>query len=219
MTCDDAGILLEMRAHAALADADRPALDAHLAGCAACRALADLVTRVDGALGARARQALAEVDWRRLDRQLDHQRTVMRWFVPAFFVLMGATVTTLLALGRSDRAWLALPFGALWAGLTLAAWRIRGRWLRQWEPSAATGDELLGHYRRWLAERRKDARQGLVTCLVCAGGIPLLGLLHRPESAVEVVALVAAPVVLIPFALHTALVELPRLERERASLE
>lgn len=219
MDCEACGVQIEQRAHGDLPDGDRAALEQHLAHCAGCRSLAALVAEVNGELSARARQALGAIDWRRLDREVALQSFVLRWLIPGFFIGMGLTVTILLARKPPDRDWLALPFAGLWAVLCVAAWRIRGRWLRQWQRGPASGEELLTFYARWLEERMRDTRQGVATCLACGLVIPGLAWLGpAPISLSEHLAFWSAPILLLPAALYLLAVDLPRLKRERRAL-
>lgn len=218
MDCDTYGPHIEQLARGALPEAQRAALEAHLAGCAACRSLAGLAGRVEGELAAHARGALAAVDWRRFERELGRQTLLMRWVIPLVLVGMGTAVTIALARKPADRSWLALPFGGFWTVTVAAGWVLSRRWLRRWLRGAAEGEELLAFYRRWLDERARDTRQGIAACVAFGLGIPALALIAPPGSPAEVAALAAAPVLLLPAAGYLALVELPRLRREEAAL-
>jgi len=65
--CDEFEIAIERWIHGALAPPERPALEAHLAGCERCRAYEAAAREAEAALRAEASAAVADVDWARLD--------------------------------------------------------------------------------------------------------------------------------------------------------
>lgn len=66
--CEDFQIAIEMRLHGALGDAGRAPLEEHLAACERCRAYEAAARGAEANMGAQARDAVAEVDWGRVER-------------------------------------------------------------------------------------------------------------------------------------------------------
>ncbi len=66
--CDEFEVAVDMRTHGALPAVDASLLDAHLRGCASCRAYAQATASVDASLAA-ASQA-APPSWERIERQV-----------------------------------------------------------------------------------------------------------------------------------------------------
>lgn len=66
--CEEFQIAIEMRLHGALGDAGRAPLDEHLATCERCRAYEAAARGAEAIMEAQARDAVAEVDWGRVER-------------------------------------------------------------------------------------------------------------------------------------------------------
>lgn len=131
MTCNELDLLLSLRAAGALEPAEAATVDAHLAGCARCRAEADALARVlDLARlpppSEAERRAAADLPARTVaalrrdrGRQVDLRRS--RWFqVTAAVAVAAAVLLAFLApalLGRSP----SLPPGDAGAGVPVAA--------------------------------------------------------------------------------------------------
>ncbi len=68
MSCEAFEIAVEKRLHGALDEAGAASLDAHLAGCAACRAYEAAARGTEAGMGEQARSAMSGVDWDRVER-------------------------------------------------------------------------------------------------------------------------------------------------------
>jgi hypothetical protein len=66
--CDGFEIAIERRLHGALGESEAPALDAHLAVCARCRAYEAAARGAEAMMAVEAREAIAQVDWARVER-------------------------------------------------------------------------------------------------------------------------------------------------------
>lgn len=67
-SCAEFEILVEKRLHGALGDAERTALEVHLASCETCRAYESAARDAEAAMSLRARAAAASVDWAQVER-------------------------------------------------------------------------------------------------------------------------------------------------------
>ncbi len=66
--CEEFQVDIEKRLHGALGDAGRAALEEHLATCADCRAYEAAARGAEAGMTAQARDAVAGVDWDRVER-------------------------------------------------------------------------------------------------------------------------------------------------------
>jgi uncharacterized membrane protein len=66
--CEEFQVDIEMRLHGALGDAGRAPLEEHLATCAHCRAYEASARGAEAGMTAQAREAVAQVDWDRVER-------------------------------------------------------------------------------------------------------------------------------------------------------
>ena len=66
--CEDFEIAIEKRLHGALGEPERAPLEEHLAHCQRCRAYEAAARGAEAGMSQRARAAVAEVDWARVER-------------------------------------------------------------------------------------------------------------------------------------------------------
>ncbi len=90
--CDEFEVLIEKRLHGALGDPERAALEEHLAGCETCRAYQSAAREAEAVMNLRARAAVGEVDWGRVERGI-------RGGVYASVRMLGGAVVTAAYMG------------------------------------------------------------------------------------------------------------------------
>src|SRR5262245_53757261 len=114
MTCADCRDLLPLHLYDELSEADRAAADAHLAGCEACRAELDALTRTRAALDI-GPMAAAAVDLNQIFRSeaQRQQRATRRWRVVALAGLAAAVLVLALRLDiRADARQVTIRWGS-----------------------------------------------------------------------------------------------------------
>jgi hypothetical protein len=98
--CEEFQVDIERRLHGALGDAGRAPLDEHLAGCERCRAYEAAARGAEASMGAGAREAVAQVDWDRVERGI-------RGGVAASVRMLAAAV--LVTAWMAGMVWLSTP--------------------------------------------------------------------------------------------------------------
>ncbi len=98
--CEGFEIAIERRLHGALGGAEATALDAHLAGCARCRAYQASARSAEAVMAGEAREAIAQVDWARVERG------IRGGVYASLRMLVGAVVTAAWVAGM---VWLSTP--------------------------------------------------------------------------------------------------------------
>lgn len=217
MTCAGAELALEQRLGGALPFDGAASLDEHLAGCAACRAYAEVAARSSAALAAAGAEAVAGADWDRIEASLRRQRhsAVRR---VALDLLTSAVVVPLGLYGLvppERRAAVLAPLLA--AAAASALWRAAYHgWLAR-RAAALDGLELVAFHR---AELRADLRRSAcgrwlaaaaVIALACCALV--LGATWRERLAFGALGLVVAGTWVYVLA-----VRVPRLRRQLEAL-
>jgi uncharacterized membrane protein len=98
--CEEFEIDIERRLHGALGDAERARLEGHLARCETCRAYEAAAREAEAALNVRAREAIKDVDWARVERGI-------RGGVHASVRMLGAAVVATAYM--AGMVWLSTP--------------------------------------------------------------------------------------------------------------
>jgi hypothetical protein len=223
--CEHFEVEIEKRVHGALEGAGRAGLDAHLAGCAGCRAYEARARSAEAAMHGEASAAARAVDWAGVERAVRRWRRRNR-------VLLGATLgTSLGALAVLSRraggegrpaavtiaAGVAVLLLALAAAVRLLLWGAAGRAGPRGMDRAAPG-EVLSIVRADL--RRRARLLPLVAAVVAVQGLFLAGLaIARAEGGRTAMALGIAAAVSLGAA---ALVLGPKraaVRRDLAALE
>ncbi len=153
--CETFEVELGMRQHGALEPARVAALEAHLAGCASCRAFAAATGGQAASLRAAAEDESGRVDWDRVQEGVEGLRRSYRrklWLVP--LVLFALPLALLVSGGRfaDPRLYVLFPTSNLLVYLAYL-WLI-GRPFREVVAVAKTGEPLLAGYVRELRRQR-----------------------------------------------------------------
>jgi anti-sigma factor RsiW len=214
--CEAFEIAIERRAHGDLGPEETRALDEHLARCPRCPAFAALVGATSDRLHRDAADAARQVDWPALERRLAGRARRMRrsgWLVPV--ALLGAAALSL-ALGLPLRGALLMAGGALVT--TALAHRLRTRWLHDLAAAEASREGLLAFSRQQVEAELRAARLGSVALAALAiMQVIVIELVGHPARLSRLAVLGGAGLLLAAAAL-LALIEAPRLRRERAEL-
>lgn len=214
--CDRTLPGLEARRRGRLAGAEAAALEAHLAGCEACRALAD-AARVDALLDAPVAAEVARADWAAIERAVAIRRaTLRRTFVAMLSVqLVLFPLVVWLAPAPGERGRLALGLGAAFALMLAVHTSVAALARRRLARLAARG-ELLPDLRTWLARR---VRRLWVLRFALAGFLATFALRAyedpHPPHRVLWIGFAATMAALLVFVQAVAL---PRTRRERDDL-
>jgi hypothetical protein len=219
LRCDEAQVWLERARYEALGAEEVLQLEQHVAGCAACQAWRASIGQVEGALAARAAQALETVAWPRVDQVLQSRRwrfNASFLFATVGLVLMNVGLVALVGLEHLEAAdllqglvpELAIVLSA-WAGI---------RWLERRERAALeAGETTLTALRSGLVDELRSLR--LSRWLALGFGVFLAVVACWPTHSVRA-HVVLAGFTLVPL-IGFALLQwslLPRALREQADL-
>jgi hypothetical protein len=144
--CEAFQVAIEMRLHRALGEAGRAPLEEHLVHCERCRAYESASRGAEASMGARAREAVAEVDWERVERGIRGGvfMSVRMLAAQVFFAVWAAAMVWLSTPAplRAERFLRTMPsmvvlvvlvaFVAVYSGRRLTALADRGEMLQTW---------------------------------------------------------------------------------------
>ncbi len=217
--CDDVQMALERARHGALVEAERPALDAHLATCATCRAWEASLGQVERALGAQAERALQHVGWERVEQTLRGRarRTLAAFGLSALNLLvmnlgLYALVGPEVIVGADVLGGLVAELAVL--GVVFAAAVLWERRRQRLQPQG----EALAWLRRDVAQTVRSVRQARWVLLACVGVLLGLAAWPGPLPLRPRLVLAAFSVVAGGTWAFVQWVKLPRLLREQADL-
>jgi hypothetical protein len=152
--CETFEVELGMRQHGALEPERVAALEAHLAGCASCRAFAAATGRQATFLRAAAADDAGNVDWDKMQRGVEALRRAYRrklWLAPLF--LLSLPLALLVGGGHLPaKLFVLAPVSNLLVFLAYL-WLI-GRPFREVVAVAKSGEPLLAGYVRELRRQR-----------------------------------------------------------------
>lgn len=215
-TCHDFEVAIEQRLHAALDPDPAGRLEQHLSSCHACRAFEAQSRQLEEAMRTQAADAISDVDWSELGRNVERWRKQMLagvWKGLAAVIVAAPLVG--LVFGHRH-----IATGFI-AGLAVVVWgRIAARRsiAEVREVEQAPGP-LLVLLRSQLDKLIRIERQNALA-LPFLTLIPIVGLLAAGELTPWRIAGTAMLMLLfVAMALRSRLVVLPRLLRERAELE
>lgn len=210
--CERFEIEIGMREHGALDAREEAGLDAHLAGCRACRAFAGASDALTASLRQRAGADVAVVDWSEIQRGIVRLRRSYRrhlWLAPIF--LLQLPLSFLLATGELPPTELLATMPIMTVGIYLAYIWLVNRPFREVMMVTRHPGDLLAAYARELRRQRLRARvfAALNTALALAClAMALLG----EDGDLLLYGLVCAALFGC-WAAHDLAVKLPRLGR------
>jgi anti-sigma factor RsiW len=157
--CDRFELEICMRQHGALDAAEESALDAHLAGCAACAQFAAGGGRFEDAVQRQVRAETSRVDWSRLQERVTswqrwHRRKL--WLAPLF--LLQIPLVFILGTGQLPPRELLIVGPPLTVAIYVAWVWLMNRPFREVLAVARAHDDLLAGWRRELVRKRRRAR-------------------------------------------------------------
>lgn len=159
MSCDRFEVEIGMRQHGALDAEEERTLDAHLAGCASCRAFAASSGTIETALRKQVDAEVATVDWRALEdgvRRLQRSYKRKLWLAPLF--LLQIPIAFLLATGHLPPRELLIA-GPPMTVLIFVGWVwLMNRPLRALARAGRSSEDLVLGYVRELGRQRLRAR-------------------------------------------------------------
>lgn len=176
--CADFEIAIDMRAHGALGDAEREALERHLSSCDRCRAYQVAAAETERLMQGAASEALGQVDW-------GWVRRYVRWSRLRFLSL----AVSYAGLGIAAVFWLAHfptnPAQARWTtAIAIVVAFIYGRWSgfglfgHLWRLNRLPeGRELVTSVREELAHRIRVVESGALALVALAAILGAAGLL------------------------------------------
>lgn len=222
MTCAEWEIAIEKRGHEALASSENAALQAHLAGCASCRAYAGLAHGMERTMQTAGAELDGRIDWQRVRAEVEQGARRARhelWAGGAWALFCIAVVPWRQLLAAP------IPLAVLVAALVPAALlcaivyrQTRGRALSA-GASRASDAAALGWLREELNARIRGRRRALFLEVAACAVVAAVALLEQvPDRAWLRLVLVAGVVLVFGDAGWAAFRALPRLERERAEL-
>jgi hypothetical protein len=216
--CDDFEIAIEKEMHGALGEAERPGLDAHLAGCERCRAYGAAARGAEASMARAAGAAAAEVDWDGVERAI--RGGVLAWVrILASVAFLAAWVAGMVWLStpapfRAGRLLRTMPSMAMLAVLVAFVAAYSGRRLT----ALADRGEMLDTWRHLVwADLAWARRMQWATAAVVA--FLLYRALHGSATTYDPAVFfggLALPVAAVWFRLRG--VKLPRAEREARDL-
>jgi predicted anti-sigma-YlaC factor YlaD len=225
-SCDDFQILIEQRLLGALAEARRPALEAHLADCSSCRGYEAEAAEAQRALAVPS-GARAPVEWSRIERAIGRERALLdgEWALVACGMLVLDLTWLLFFSWEFVRPW-ALPILAVEASAWLA-FGLRERRALRHRVAAVPSGELMDWLRRHAAWRRSSAGQvrwcTVVGLMALAFAWALAGRHGRGVDAALLSrlhwALLLVGAFVVAVLVWVEAVQLPRARRECASLQ
>jgi hypothetical protein len=155
MSCDRFEVEIGMRQHGALDADEERTLDAHLAGCASCRAFAASSGTIETALRKQVDAEVATVDWRALEagvRRLQRSYKLKLWLAPLF--LLQIPLVFLLGTGHLPPRELLIA-GPPMTVLLFVGWVWwMNRPLRALTRAGRSREDLVLGYARELGRRR-----------------------------------------------------------------
>jgi len=214
-SCHDFEVAIEQRLHGALDAEAAVRLAHHLTSCQACRAFEAQSRELEQAMRTHATNAIGDVDWNRLGRDLERWKKQMR--AGAWKGLAAVIVAAPL---------LGLVFGygsiatSVVAGLAVVVWGriVAHRSIAEAREVEHAPGSLLVLLRTQLDRLIRTEKQNALV-LPFFTLIPLYGLLTADELTPWRIAGAAMLVLLlVALALRSRFVLLPRLLRERAEL-
>jgi hypothetical protein len=211
---DDFEIAIEQRRYGALDPAGAARLEEHLASCPDCRAFATLTSETEDEMRQQAALTISRVDWTRIEHGIGNWRDEIRrrpWrslietivMLPALWLVFGFNM-------------IGPTVGAV-IGLEIVRRRLRGR-LAESQRAEASRGALLDFYRRQLDREIMEHRRAVAIAAVTIVGFPLV-ILWRPHSTFQLAVAAGLTFAMVCLGAWLALIKLPRLRRERATLD
>jgi anti-sigma factor RsiW len=214
-SCDDFEVAIEQRLHGAL-DPDAAArLAQHLSSCEGCRAFEAQSRELEGAMRTHAADAIRDVDWSVLGRNVERWKTQMLAGVwKGLAAVIVAVPLVGLVFGRGHIA------TGLVAGLAVVGWgRIAARRsIAEVRAVEHAPGPLLVLLRSQLDRLIKIEKQNALV-LPFFTLSPVGGLLAGELTPWRIAGVAMLVLLFVALALRSRLVVLPRLLRERAELE
>jgi len=215
-SCHDFEVAIEQRLHGALDPDPAVRLAQHLSSCHACRAFEAQSRELEEAMRTRAANAISDVDWNKLGRNLERWKKRMR--AGAWKGLAAVIVAAPLLGLVFGHGYIATSFIA---GLAVVVWGriVARRSIAEARDVEHAPGSLLVLLRTQLDKLIKIEKQNALV-LPFFTLIPIYGLLDVGELTPWRIAGTAVLVLLfVVLALRSRFVVLPRLLRERAELE
>ena len=216
--CPEFQILIECSQRRDLPSCDRERLEEHLVGCDRCSGYAQLVRLTTQRL--QLIRATPSVD---VDSMLSRVEARVRELKRAATLAMVAAGTALAAsvwFIFSDQVspwWVPLSMGVAMVALMYTGWRLGKRALGV-ETTRGSGD-FLAHWRRDLDKRIKSTcYEGPAVAALFLGLLAFFLVRLGPDN-VGAALIFAFAVATVGHAAHGLLIELPRLRRERQTLD
>ena len=210
--CERFEIEIGMRQHGALDASEEAVLDAHLAGCRACRAFAGASDALTASLRQRVEADVAAVDWSEIQRGIVRLRRSYRrhlWLAPIF--LLQLPLSALLATGELPPPELLVTLPIVTVGIYLAYVWLVNRPLREVLKATREPGDLLAAYTRELRRQRLRARVFVALNTALALACLVMALLDE-DGRMLVYGLVCAALFAC-WAAYDLAVKLPRLGR------
>jgi anti-sigma factor RsiW len=215
--CERFEIEIGMRQHGALDAGAEAVLDAHLAGCRACRAFAGTSDALTASLKQRARADVAAVDWSEIQGGIVRLRRSYRrhlWLAPIF--LLQLPLSALLATGELPPPEMLATMPIMTVGIYLAYVWLVNRPFREIMRVTRRPDDLLAAYARELRRQRLRARVFVALNTALALGCLAIALLGEDRSMLLYGLVCAA--LFACWAAYDLAVKLPRLGRALAEV-
>jgi hypothetical protein len=164
MDCEHYEVEIEKRARGATAPEESAALDLHLAGCSACRALELTVQELETAMHANTTHELSTVDWNRMERGLSaitagYRKALTRI---AFAALPMIALITWATAEPGDRLATAVASTVIVAAILVVGLVVRRRTDAKVAMIAGRGSELVAAYSEELDVTIRRLRHGRV---------------------------------------------------------
>jgi Putative zinc-finger len=211
---DEFETAIEQRRHGALDPEGAARLDEHLASCSECGAFATLTTQTEDAMRQQAAAALEGIDWSWIETAVVEWRAKTR---RSFWIGVISTLAVLPSLLYSASAFGYVASAGLAIGVVISYRHSRRALVASHDAETSHGS-LLQFYRERVTREIVLRRRGLVFLFAFAIALVAAVLAMRFSFSQRVFAIGIATMFVAGGA-WSAFVKLPRLKRERATLD